>query len=34
VVLATRPKNNGWLEVADGEALAVDRKLSLQVLRD
>lgn len=34
VVLATHPKNGGWLEVADGSALAIDRKLALQVLRD
>jgi predicted glutamine amidotransferase len=34
VVLATRPTNSGWLEVEDGHALAIDRKLSIQVLRD
>ncbi len=34
VVLATRPKNPGWLEVEDGQALAIDRKLSVQVVRD
>lgn len=34
VVLATRPRSTGWLEVEDGQALAIDRKLSIQVLRD
>ncbi len=34
VVVATRPTNSGWLEVEDGQALAIDRKLSIQVLRD
>lgn len=34
VIIATRPKNTGWLEVEDGQALAIDRKLSIQVLRD
>ena len=34
VVLATHPKTTGWLEVEDGQALAIDRKLSIQVLRD
>lgn len=34
VVITTQPKNGGWLEVADGSALAVDRKLAIQVLRD
>lgn len=34
VVIATRPKNSGWVEVEDGQALAIDRKLSIQVLRD
>ena len=34
VLLTTSPKSNGWVEVADGSALAVDRKLAIQVLRD
>lgn len=34
VVLTTSPKSTGWVEVADGSALAVDRKLAIQVLRD
>lgn len=34
VLLSTQPKNGGWLELADGSALAIDRKLALQVLRD
>jgi glutamine amidotransferase len=34
VVISTRPVNHGWVEVADGSALAVDRKLAIQVLRD
>lgn len=33
VVVATRPKNSGWLEVEDGQALAIDRKLSIQLVR-
>ncbi len=34
VVLASHPINSGWVEVEDGQALAIDRKLSIQVLRD
>jgi len=33
VLVASKPTTTGWLEVEDGQALAIDRKLSVQVLR-
>ncbi len=32
VVISSSIKNGGWLELADGSALAVDRRLSVQVM--